>query len=498
MLVAALAGAHSRGNSGARRHSDSRARRRNNPGVPGHAAWIAGCGFFAGAFTLTLWMRALSLLQLRFSVAAVAIPLALVTAVLAAIAWPRWQAAVRSGQRQLLVPAPGSLAPSHHAALPSSCHAASPPALRFLWFAIAGWMTLRFISLLLEVIWIPLYPWDAWVQWATKARVWYGLGHIVPFVHSDAWFAANGTAWFDAAPNYPATVPLWQVWSNLALGRWDDSLMNLPWWLIAVALALAVYGLLRTSGVSALGAIIGAWLVSSLPLANVHVALAGYADLPMGAYFALAALALWRWTLTRHVGDAALALLLAIACVTIKTPGLVWALALAPAVVIALAPRTGLRIVGAGVFATLFALLVLARMHPVVLGYRLHLDFAPATEGLLDSFFLLGNWNLLWYAVIAVAIVAWRELGSPRLLPLSVTIGVGFLFLAVVFGFTNARNWVADQTTINRAVLHIAPLVTVWMVLVVSGWFERRCAPPETAPAAASGIPVSDSPTAAT
>ncbi len=353
----------------------------------------------------------------------------------------------------------------------------SPRALRFLWLGIAGWMTLRFISLLLEVLWIPLYPWDAWAQWATKARVWYGLGRLVPFVHSDAWFAANGTAWFDAAPNYPATVPLWQVWSSLALGRWDDSLMNLPWWLTAVALALAVYGLLRTSGVSALGAIIGAWLVSSLPLANVHVALAGYADLPMGAYFALAALALWRWTLTRHVGDLALALLLAIACVTIKTPGLVWALTLVPAVVIALAPRTGLRIVGVGVFATLFALLALARMHPVVLGYQLHLDFAPATESLLDSFFLLGNWNLLWYAAIAVAIVAWRELGSPRLLPLSVTIGVGFLFLAVVFGFTNARNWVADQTTINRAVLHIAPLVTVWMVIVANGWFERRLAP---------------------
>lgn len=435
----------------------------------GEAAWNAGCGFFAGAFVLTLWMRAVSMMGLRFSIASVALPLLVATLALGAIAWRR--------QHASSAPPPGgtSPAPPGSPAAPGSPVPPRPPsrAAHVLWFGIAGWMALRFVLLLLEVLWIPLYPWDSWVQWATKARVWYGMGRIVPFVHSEQWFAANGAAWFDAAPNYPATVPLWQVWSSLALGRWDDALMNLPWWLTAVALAIAVYGLLRASGASALRAMIGTWLVSSLPLANVHVALAGYADLPMAAYYATAALALWRWTLSRRLGDAALALLLAVACVTIKTPGIVWALTLVPAVIVALWPQRGLRVVGIGVAATLFALLVLARTHPVVLGYRLHLDFEPSWAGLVESFFLLGNWHLLWYAAIAIAILAWRDLRSPRLLPLGVTIGVGFVFLAVVFAFTNARNWVAGQTTINRAVLHIAPLAAVWIVLVASQWLDR-------------------------
>ncbi len=423
--------------------------------TPGIAAWTAGCGFLAGAFVLTLWMRAVSMLQMRYSVAIVALPLAGVALVLAAIA-----------RRRLREP---------RAAAPTGAADDAPSrAARLLWFGIAGWIALRFVLLLLEVLWTPLYPWDSWVQWATKARVWYGMGRMVPFVHSEQWFAANGAAWFDAAPNYPATVPLWQVWSSLALGRWDDALMNLPWWLTAAALTLAVYGLLRASGTSALSAMVGAWLVSSLPLANVHVALAGYADLPMAAYYATAALALWRWTLSRRWADAALALLLALACPTIKTPGIVWALTLVPAAMVALWPRRGLRIVGIGVAAALFALLVLARTHPVVLGYRLHLDFEPAWVGLVDSFFLLGNWHLLWYAAIACAIVAWRDLRSPRLLPLGIAIGIGFMFLAVVFAFTNARNWVANQTTINRAVLHIAPLAAVWIVLLASQWMERH------------------------
>jgi hypothetical protein len=110
------------------------------------------------------------------------------------------------------------------------------------WWILVAWLALRFALLGLAVTWQPLYPWDAWIQWATKARVWYELGRLAPFALPDAWFAANGAVYFDSAPHYPSTMPLLQVWANLALGRWDDALMNWPWWQIAVALTLAVYG----------------------------------------------------------------------------------------------------------------------------------------------------------------------------------------------------------------------------------------------------------------
>ena len=294
-------------------------------------------------------------------------------------------------------------------------------AKRVLMYLLVAWLVLRFATLLLDVVWTPLYPWDAWIQWATKARVWYSLGHMVPFGRTDAWFAANGALWFDASPNYPATVPLWQVWSSLALGRWDDALMNLPWWLTGVAFAVAMYGALRMNGLDSLAATVGAWLTSSLPLANVHIALAGYADLPMASYYALAALATWRWSLERSMPSAVMALLFAIACTTIKTPGIVWALTLLPGIVLAVMPQRGPRVVAAAVAAVLLALAVLAQTHPMVLGYRLHLDFAPAWQALVDSLFLLGNWNLLWYAVIAATIVAWPILRTPAFAPLSST-----------------------------------------------------------------------------
>ncbi len=86
------------------------------------------------------------------------------------------------------------------------------------------------------------------MHWATKARVWFEYNRIVPFVTKDAWLEMGGAGVFtDRHPDYPVTVPLLQVWMNLALGHWDESLMNLPWLLCLIALGSAFYGQLRVT-----------------------------------------------------------------------------------------------------------------------------------------------------------------------------------------------------------------------------------------------------------
>ena len=430
--------------------------------APGEVAWIVGAGYIAGAFMLTLWMRALSLAGIPFGALAIGAPVLVATAGFAYVAWRRHGGAAITAStlralRALVVP-------------PNATRA-----VRVAWQLLIAWIVIRYALLALEVIWQPLYPWDAWIQWATKARVWYEEGRIVPFARSQAWFAAGGAVWFDASPEYPPTIPLLQVWTCIALGRWDDALMNAPWWQFSLALTFAVYGALRSRDMNALPSLVGAFIVASLPLANVHVALAGYADLPMAAYYAGAVLALLRWTDSRSLSDAGLALLLAIACTQIKVPGLVWALTLLPGVVVALLPRQGPKLVLIGVALVLFGLAVLAQTSPVVLNYRLHLDFDPAWRALVETHFLLSNWHLLWYAAIVAALLAWRQLASPELLPLTAIVGTAVLFLIVVFSFTNARLWVTEQTTINRATLHFAPLAGVFAVLAFRA-FARRFA----------------------
>lgn len=438
--------------------------------APGEAAWTKGIGFFAGAFVLTVWMRALSAVHIPFGIATIVLPLALLTA-----------AALVLSSRRGTLRWPALRA----AAVEAVCARELAGWRRRAWFVFVAWLSLRYLLLFIDVTLQPLYPWDAWIQWATKARVWFELKRIVPFVGIDPWLAAHGALYTDASPGYPATIPLWQVFSSVVLRQWNDVLMNMPWWMLGVAFPVALYGALRRLDFDALSAMAGAAGVATLPLVDVHIALAGYADLPMAAYFTLAALAMLRAVDTRKRGDVVVAMVLAIACPTIKNPGIIWLAMLAAPLIVVFVPRIGVKLVLAGFVLVLAALLVFAQTSATVMGYQLHLDFAPPWNGLFESLFMLGTWNLLWYGIVAAAVIGMHEWLAPKIAPLTMLVGTGVLFLFFVFAFTNARAWVESQTTVNRALLHLAPLLLVWAMLVFRAWAKKR--EPEPEPAAIPG-----------
>jgi len=426
----------------------------------GEMAFVVGAGFLGGQFLITVWMRLLAFAGLHFGLGTIGLPLLAATAIALAIAWRRHRAALLPDVRDGLAALIGR---------------ALPPRLRVVGAALLAWLALRAALLLMEVLRRPLFPWDAWTQWATKARVWYAEGTLVPFVTGLQWLALpNASVWFDAAPHYPATVPLTQVWSAILLGRFDDALVNLPWWLTAVAFGLALYGFLRGVGLRAHVALVGTWLVLSLPILDTHVALAGYADLAMSAYFTLAGLALLRFLRTRSRFEFAMLVLMALACVTIKNPGKLWLAMLVPALVAGLVPKYGLRIAGAMFALAALVALVLTRVGLTFLGYRLQLVFDMPWSGLTEAYFTFANWHLLFYGVVATALLAGRRALAPPLAPLTLIVAAGFAFLMFGFAFTNARQWVEDQSTVNRATLHLAPLIVVWMILAFRAWADDR------------------------
>ena len=430
---------------------------------PGEIPFMVGCGWFVGQFFVTLWMRLLAALHIPFGIVAIGAPLA---AIAALAAWIAWQRRGRESRRDV-----------KHAlrAFPAAGLANEQ---RVLWFALLAWLALRFGLLLIEVLRRPLYPWDAWTQWATKARVWYELRTIVPFGGESAWLMSPvGSLYYDAAPNYPGTVPLTQVWSATLLGRWNDALINLPWWLTAVAFGFALYGFLRQARMGALVALLGAWLALSLPIFDAHVALAGYADLAMSTYLTLTALSLLRFERTHHWTDLALALVLASACVVIKNPGKIWLLVLIPGILVAWLPRYGLRMAAACFAVGAVAALVLTRSGVTLLGYHLQLQYDMPWNGLSNAYFTFANWHLLFYGAVAVALLGWRQLLSREIAPLTVIVGAGLAFLMFGFAFTNARLWVEDQSTVNRATLHLAPLIVVWMLMTFRAWSHAPATP---------------------
>jgi hypothetical protein len=119
---------------------------------------------------------------------------------------------------------------------------------RILWFSLIAWLALRFALLAAEVASRPLYPWDAWTQWATKARVWYELRTIAPFAPRRRVVRGRRQRVLRRVAGVSGDDALLQVFTCIMLGRWDDVLMNAPWWQMAVALAFAVYGGCDCSG----------------------------------------------------------------------------------------------------------------------------------------------------------------------------------------------------------------------------------------------------------
>jgi hypothetical protein len=249
---------------------------------------------------------------------------------------------------------------------------------------------------------------------------------------------------------------------NLAIGRWDESLMNLPWLLCLMAMGCAFYGQLRVAGVSALIAMGFTYMLLSMPLINIHVALAGYADLFLGATYCAALMAFHNWLTTRCRAQALLAVFFAIGCMLVKTEGIPWAFTLIPALLLTLG--TQYKTAKLAILFSLGALLllVLATKNPVVIAQFLRTvtEFHPdGLTGTLQAILLHDNLHLLGYVLMAAIAVGLTIPGTFTKTYLGISIALTcavamflFLFLFTVFG-AGASNF----TGVARLCIQLAP-----------------------------------------
>ncbi len=351
---------------------------------------------------------------------------------------------------------------------------------RILVFLLLAFLMFRFYSLFLEVLWRPLFAWDGWMNWAPKARVWFDLGDLVPFVDPVAWRGdaslngaytlGNWVAW-----DYPITVPLIQLWTALGLGHWRDNYINIPWFFASVAMGLAFYGQSRMLGVKPYVSMLATYILLSMPFLNVHTALAGYADLWMAAFFCLAGMALLSWVRTRSLIQFVLFVLSSIACVQMKSPGVLWVFTLAPVLVLAFIPY---QLRGYSILAVLLLLGAVFLMGGISIDIpsvgalkinkdvieipsfmKFPLEYHAVWPYIVKNMFQYLSWNLYFYGIIFLFILLYigRGWSSDMLLPLSVIVsGGGFIF--IVFFFTHRYIEAVDSTTINRAMFHMIPM----------------------------------------
>ena len=85
--------------------------------------------------------------------------------------------------------------------------------------------------------------------------------------------------------------------------------------------------------------------------------------------------------------------------------------------------------------------------------------FNDVTPAMLDTLFLMINWNLLWYLAAPLLLLV---LIKPRLIQLNRTVFLALLcsvfFVLFVYYFTPRYKFALDYTQVNRALIYIAPL----------------------------------------
>jgi hypothetical protein len=426
------------------------------PTTGGRTALVWGNGLLAGLLVIPMLMRLLDALgaPLRFgATASVAGGLIL----LAASVHLYWQRK----------PAGRALQKSDWSNLPQS-H-------KILIAFIGTLLAVRLTTLGLELLWRPLFPWDATMHWATKARVWFDAGRIVPFVENKEWLERSGEGVFtDHHPGYPITTPLLQVWMNSAIGRWDESLMNLPWLLCLLAMGSAFFGQARASGAGLVVALVFCYFLLSMPLINTHVALAGYADLFLGACYCAALMAFHNWSVQRQPWQAGMAVFFALSCTLIKNEGFYWLLTFIPALVVVMMPGRKAALLLSCLLLAAIGLLALFSPDLAVAGHslnRLRLHYRPeALAGIGSIFWVHDSWHLFAYLLILVLPAGLIRSGSRAsnyqgiIAALASAVG---LFL-ILFLFTRYASGAVRFTAVGRISAQLIPGLVFLAMLLTS------------------------------
>ena len=357
------------------------------------------------------------------------------------------------------------------------------PEERLPWW---GWLLLVLLAwrfaLIVDEAWLrPVFAWDTWIAWAAKAKVWFESGQSAHYVAPAAWIGGtDADARTSLAWHYPELLSRIDLWLASASGAWNEAAIGLAWPALWLALLLGCYGQWRALGLSRPRAVLAAYVLGSLPLINVHAALAGYADLWIATILVFAVLAWQRWLTHGERAQLALCVVLLALLPLIKFEGMVWAVALAALIAFGVVPPRW-RLGGIAIALALAALAVL-------LSWWLKLAWLTAALGILgggsggrsatslfgvlrafgSGLFAQYNWHLLWLLLPALVALRWRTLRDERALALLALFVAGALvFVVGLFALTPAAKWAESNTAINRLVLQIVPvavsLCALWL-----------------------------------
>lgn len=173
---------------------------------------------------------------------------------------------------------------------------------------LGGYLAVLFV----QCVYQPLNSWDAWAKWTMKARAIVLLGGLDTSVFANQ-------AYRPLVLDYPMLIPTLEAIDFRFMGRLDNLVIHVQFWLLLVGFLVAAYELLCDRVPQTL-----LWpsllLVGSAPALAANLTSA-YADAPIAFFVALAAIAAWRYVVAGERSAVWLFAVMAGAAVATKPEG---------------------------------------------------------------------------------------------------------------------------------------------------------------------------------
>lgn len=352
----------------------------------------------------------------------------------------------------------------------------------------------------------PVFPWDAWTTWIYRAKVWFFAGNSEALIAADQWLQDPSRFTMPAA-HYPGFVSRVALYAALNGGDWSDITVNLPWGALLLALLGLFFGTLREAGASRTPALVFTAILASLPLVNIHFALAGYADAWMLASAGLGMAWLLVWNRDKRPAALIVAVLLIGMGLFIKREGAVWAAVGVALLSCSLLHQRRLLWPVLGVGSALVVLAYASGLHAIDLG-------ALGVWGVRDDSLragILGSVPLAPTDIAAVYAESLFEQANWHLLPLLTLVALPLSLLVparertalwvftallwlihwVIFALSIQSQFAVLGTAHNRLLLHMAPASVMLVYLAVQPLLAKAslaAATPRRDPTGAPGL----------
>ena len=332
---------------------------------------------------------------------------------------------------------------------------------------------------------LPLTPWDAWNGWIAKAKIWYYHGLVEVLVDRANWLLTEEN-FTNPTAHYPDALPLLYVFNSGFFG-WNETALNAIYPAMFIAFLLAFYGNIKLFS-NRNHALIAVFILSSIPFVNVHVTLAGYADIWVAALLAISLFNAQHFLSRPSVSRFVVVLIFIFSTVMFKLESWIWLSIFIVVLLLCLMNEAKRK----WIYLILFSVSVIWYLFggfsldlpfgEVILSPNLikipalgtyNLSFVDTTSAWIEALFFSKNWNLLWYSIPFVLFFYYKTENKELIVLPALYLLFTVFFVYVLFYMTYASIFANDFTSSNRIVLHIVPLY-IYFVIQVSYQFQTQ------------------------